>query len=141
VAGFLHVKQKYLTCEITSCILNPNGDVMSIETIVKYGELLDRYGKLLTDRQRAFLSLYYNENLTLAEIAEEFHISRQAVHDAMKHGEEQLHMYESVLHLVRDAKQERKIAEKVLSLIPEEKKEEGQALLEKLMEGDETYAI
>ena len=68
---------------------------MSIENIVEKAELLDCYGMLLTARQRECLDLYYNENLTLAEIAEYFHISRQAVHDAMRHGEEQLAGYEN----------------------------------------------
>ena len=49
---------------------------MSIENIVEKAELLDFYGMLLTARQRECLDLYYNENLTLAEIAEYFHISR-----------------------------------------------------------------
>ena len=66
---------------------------MFLENIVQKGELLDCYGALLTVRQRECLELYYNENLTLAEIAEYFHISRQAVHDAMRHGEEQLENY------------------------------------------------
>ena len=61
---------------------------MSLEKILEKGELLDLYGKLLTQRQRECLELYYNKNLTLAEIADYFHISRQAVHDAMRHGEE-----------------------------------------------------
>ena len=56
------------------------GDAMSLENVVQNGELLDCYGELLTPRQRECLDLYYNENLTLAEIAEYFHISRQAVH-------------------------------------------------------------
>ena len=68
---------------------------MSIENIVEKGELLDCYGELLTKRQKDCLDLYYNENLTLAEIADYFHISRQAVHDAMRHGEEQLLSYEA----------------------------------------------
>ena len=72
---------------------------MSIENIVEKAELLDCYGMLLTARQRECLDLYYNENLTLAEIAEYFHISRQAVHDAMRHGEEQLENYEAALHV------------------------------------------
>ena len=43
---------------------------MSIENIVEKGELLDCYGELLTKRQKDCLDLYYNENLTLAEIAD-----------------------------------------------------------------------
>ena len=82
---------------------------MFLENIVQKGELLDCYGALLTVRQRECLELYYNENLTLAEIAEYFHISRQAVHDAMRHGEEQLENYEAALH-VASARLKRKKA-------------------------------
>lgn len=108
---------------------------MSIETIVEYGELLDSYGALLTKRQRDCLSLYYNENLTLAEIAEEFHISRQAVHDAMKHGEEQLHMYEKALHLVQSKRRKEKAARDLEELVPEKYKKRAAVLLDILKEG------
>ncbi len=93
---------------------------MSIENIVEKGELLDRYGALLTDRQRDCLDLYYNENLTLAEIAEHFHISRQAVHDAMRHGEEQLMTYESALHLVSMRGDKERAARELMELIPDQ---------------------
>ena len=63
------------------------------------------------------LDLYYNENLTLAEIAEYFHISRQAVHDAMRHGEEQLAGYEKALRMLSRKKQKAKAAEKLLTLL------------------------
>ena len=96
------------------------GDTMSIENIVEKGELLDRYGALLTDRQRDCLDLYYNENLTLAEIAEHFHISRQAVHDAMRHGEEQLMTYESALHLVSMRGDKERAARELMELIPDQ---------------------
>ena len=86
---------------------------MSIENIVEKAELLDCYGMLLTARQRECLDLYYNENLTLAEIAEYFHISRQAVHDAMRHGEEQLAGYEKALRMLSRKKQKAKAAEKL----------------------------
>ena len=41
--------------------------------------LLDFYGEILTQRQREFFDLYYNEDLSLAEIAENYDISRQGV--------------------------------------------------------------
>ena len=43
--------------------------------------LFDFYGELLTDRQKEFFDLYYNEDLSLAEIAENAGISRQGVRD------------------------------------------------------------
>ena len=52
-----------------------------------YSVLLDFYGPALTEKQRAILTEYYDEDLSLAEIAENFGITRQGVRDAIKHGE------------------------------------------------------
>lgn len=49
--------------------------------------LLDYYGNLLTDKQRDFISLYYDEDLSLSEIAENEGITRQGVRDAIKRAE------------------------------------------------------
>lgn len=62
--------------------------------------LYDFYGKLLPKRQREVMDLYEDENLSLSEIAEEFDISRQAVHDALKNGRDALHRFEDELGLV-----------------------------------------
>lgn len=61
--------------------------------------LLDFYGEMLTDKQRDFLDLYYNEDLSLSEIAENEGITRQGVRDAIKRAESQLFDMESKLHL------------------------------------------
>lgn len=106
------------------------GDAMSIENIVRKGELLDRYGALLTERQRDCLDLYYNENLTLAEIAEHFHISRQAVHDAMRHGEEQLMSYEAALHLVSSREKKEAAARELLKMVPSKDEARARALID-----------
>ena len=66
---------------------------------LEIGLLLDLYGKLLTDKQFEVLDLYYNDDLSLAEIAEQYDISRQGVHDAIKRGEELLVGYEKTLGL------------------------------------------
>lgn len=116
------------SCIMTSVVVIP----MSIENIVEKGELLDQYGALLTDRQRECLDLYYNENLTLAEIAGHFHISRQAVHDAMQHGEEQLLAYESALHLVSLRPEKQKAARALLGMIPEEHRQDARQLIDLL---------
>ncbi len=49
--------------------------------------LLDYYGALLTDKQRDFISLYYDEDLSLSEIAENEGITRQGVRDSIKRAE------------------------------------------------------
>ena len=60
----------------------------------------DFYGGLLTKRQSEVMQLYHEENLSLSEIAEEFGISRQGVHDALKNAQEALATYEEKLGLV-----------------------------------------
>lgn len=54
---------------------------------LKISYLLDIYGKLLTKTQYEMVDLYYNEDLSLAEIASHFDISRQGVRDSIKRGE------------------------------------------------------
>lgn len=49
--------------------------------------LLDFYGDMLTAKQRDFINLYYNDDLSLAEIAENEGITRQGVRDAIKRAE------------------------------------------------------
>lgn len=66
--------------------------------------LLDLYGELLTKKQYDMLDYYYNDDLSLAEIAEQYDISRQGVHDSIKRGEELLVNYENVLHLCENEK-------------------------------------
>ena len=52
--------------------------------------LLDFYGETLTQKQREVMEQYYNDDLSLSEIAENFGITRQGVRDAIKHGEASL---------------------------------------------------
>lgn len=63
--------------------------------------LLDHYGAMLTDKQRDVIDLYYNQDLSLAEIAEHEGISRQGVRDNIKRGEAFLLEMEQKLHLAQ----------------------------------------
>ncbi len=56
--------------------------------------LLDFYGPFLSEKQRNLLHHYYNEDLSLSEIAENEQITRQGVRDLIKRGELQLKKYE-----------------------------------------------
>ena len=49
--------------------------------------LLDFYGDVLTDKQRDMMQQYFNMDLSLSEIADNFNITRQGVRDAIKRGE------------------------------------------------------
>ncbi|HNX64013.1 MAG TPA: YlxM family DNA-binding protein [Oscillospiraceae bacterium] len=62
--------------------------------------LLDFYGEMLTEKQRDMVELYYNEDLSLGEIAETVKITRQGVRDSIKRGEQQLFELEKKLGLV-----------------------------------------
>ena len=58
-----------------------------MEKAIYLSLLLDFFGPLLTEKQREYADLYYNENLSLSEIAENDGISRQAVRDALLRAE------------------------------------------------------
>lgn len=61
--------------------------------------LIDFYGDILTEKQKNVLELYYNEDLSLSEIAEHEKISRQGVRDSIKRGEETLLELEEKLRM------------------------------------------
>ena len=63
--------------------------------------LFDYYGDLLTDRQRMCFDLRHNQDLSLAEIAEELHVSRQGVHDNLNRAEMLLRNMEEKTGCVR----------------------------------------
>lgn len=63
--------------------------------------LLDFYGEMLTKKQHDFLVYYYNEDLSLSEIAENEGITRQGVRDAIKRAENQLFDMENRLGLAK----------------------------------------
>ena len=71
------------------------------EKNLNVGYLLDFYGELLSDRKRSVMEMYYNEDFSLAEIAEEIGISRQGVRDIIKKNESDLFFYEEKLGLAK----------------------------------------
>ncbi len=64
--------------------------------------LFDFYGEMLTEKQKDVIDLYYNEDLSLAEIAEHEGISRQGVRDNIKRGEAYLLELEDKLRFARN---------------------------------------
>lgn len=71
-----------------------------MDKVVEIGILFDYYGKLLTDKQFEIVDQYYNEDLSLSEIAEIHGISKQAVSENLKRAEKKLYNYEKKLLLV-----------------------------------------
>lgn len=70
---------------------------IDIENFVYFGRLFEIYGKLLSTERQSVMDLYFNCNMTLAEIAEERKISRQAVLDAIEKSCEKLQVFEKAL--------------------------------------------
>ena len=87
------------------------------EKSVRTDLLLDFYGNLLTPKMRRTCESYYNDDLTLAEIAEAEGISRQGVHDTVKRAEKQLEEYEEKLGLLALFEKQQAKAKKALAHI------------------------
>ncbi len=93
--------------------------------------LLDFYGNVLSEHTRTMLSMYYGEDLSLAEIAESEGISRQGVRHAIKKGEEELRFLEEQLGLAEQFCRLRDTAARLVQLadaVPPESDEASLAL-------------
>ena len=78
---------------------------IALQDFVKYGKLFDAYGKLLSEDRQKIMSAYFEYNMTLAEIAKERNISRQAVLDAIDKSCQKLTEYETALQVVQKYQQ------------------------------------
>ena len=76
---------------------------MNFEKDLEWSVYLDVYGEFLTDKQQKVMKAYYDEDFSLAEIAEEMNISRQGVRDTINRAQLKLTDMESKLHLVHRA--------------------------------------
>ena len=105
-----------------------------IEEKVKMSILCQLYGKLLTEKQYEVLDDYYNNDLSLSEIAENLEITRQAVRDNIKKGENKLLEYEEKLGIMKKVmEQEEKIAV-ILSEITKIKSKSSDKEVERILE-------
>ena len=86
-----------------------------MEKKLEISVLWEIYGKLLTKKQYEFIDDYYNNDLSLSEIAENNDITRQAVRDIIKKGEKKLFDYEEKLKMMKRMLNQEKKIEKILS--------------------------
>ena len=87
------------------------------EKNLKIACLLDFYGEILSERKQTVLSMYYNDDMSLAEIADEVGISRQGVRELIKKAEEELRFYEEKLGLAKRFRNTQASTHKLLSLL------------------------
>lgn len=104
-----------------------------MDQIIETSLLYDFYGSLLSDRKRQVMELYHEEDMSLSEIAEEFGISRAAVHDSLKSAEKNLKEYEEKLGFLKIFLQREEAIEKIETLIDKiEAENKDQVIAEEL---------
>src|SRR6476620_881943 len=88
------------------------GDCM-LEKTTRMNYLYDFYHSLLTPKQQSYMSLYYLDDYSLGEIAEEYDVSRQAVYDNIKRTATMLEEYEEKLILFQKFQERSKLLRNV----------------------------
>ncbi|WP_313798705.1 putative DNA-binding protein [Cytobacillus sp.] len=88
-----------------------------LEKTTRMNYLYDFYQSLLTPKQRSYMSLYYLDDFSLGEIAEEYDVSRQAVYDNIKRTEAMLEEYEEKLLLFQKFQERSKLLVKIKEML------------------------
>jgi len=96
--------------------------------------LYDYYSDLLKENQANIIDLYYNQDYSLSEIAEEMNISRQGVHDALKRAEKSLIEYEEKMKLHYKYDKYNKSAENIINLISDITDEKYKDIVKKIID-------
>ena len=105
-----------------------------MEKKVEISMLWQIYGNLLTEKQYKVIDYYYNQDLSLSEIAENENITRQAVRDIIKKGEKKLFEYEEkLLFMKKTINQEQKI-QQVLSNLTKIQKDSSDKQVTSILE-------
>ena len=107
-----------------------------LEKTTRMNYLYDFYQSLLTPKQSSYMSLYYLDDYSLGEIAEEYDVSRQAVYDNIKRTETMLEEYEEKLLLFHKFQERSKLISKMKELLGDERSS-SIALLEIVAELEE----
>ncbi|WP_426353783.1 putative DNA-binding protein [Exiguobacterium sp. R-39] len=89
---------------------------MTLDKTNRMNYLIDFYQELLTPKQRNYMSLYYLDDFSLGEIADEFEVSRQAVYDNIKRTEAMLEQYEERLSLFEKYEQRKILLDQLKQL-------------------------
>ena len=105
-----------------------------MEKDLTYGTLLQIYGKLLTEKQQEVVGLFYDYDLSLAEISENLGISRQAVLDSLRNACDSLRNYEEKLNILAKNQYLSAEIEKIRILTAEKNFEQIDKVLTEILE-------
>lgn len=103
-----------------------------LDKTTRYIILYDFYQDLLTEKQKKYTELYFQDDLSLGEIADEFNLSRQGVYEHIKRTEILLDEYENKLQLVTKYENRKKILNEIEDLLNSSDKEQILKIKEKL---------
>lgn len=87
-----------------------------LEKTTRINALYDFYQKLLTEKQRNYMEMYYVEDFSLGEISETSNVSRQAIYDNIRRTEQMLEEYEEKLGLYKKFIKRQKLLQELMTL-------------------------
>ena len=102
------------------------------EKNLELGYLLDFYGELLSDHRREAMNYYYNDDMSLAEIAAVLGITRQGVRDLIKKAGDELMFYEEKLGLARRSRDIESLADEARALIGQGEDEHLRTVIDRI---------
>ena len=100
---------------------------------IEIGILVEIYGKLLTKKQYDVINDYYNNDLSLSEIAENNNISRQGVRDLIKKGENKLFEYEEKLNIMKKTQINEQAIQNILAELSKISENSSDKKIEKIL--------
>ncbi len=103
-----------------------------LEDFVQFGQLFEIYGGLLSNDRQSICLDYFSYNMTLAEIAEQRNISRQAVLDAVKKSCKKLQAFENELGLFAKRTKLKKLLEEIAQSSSKRVKEKVEKALKEI---------
>lgn len=103
-----------------------------LERTMRMNYLYDFYYTLLTSRQRKYIELYYLEDFTFSEIAEELDVTRQAVYDNLKRSKDLLEHYEKNLGMYRNFVSRQSLIKELGEILGEDRSHDVKRILETL---------
>ena len=105
-----------------------------LEKTNRMNALYDFYHVLLTPKQKTYLALYYLEDLSLGEIAEQYDVSRQAVYETIKRTEAMLEKYEEKLQLFKKFHQRQQLLEELTEIVKDRLDEETERRINRILD-------